>query len=215
MATIQLFETLKLWLKRSLAVYVAALAVESVACLGVIAILAGAGDAELSPGRLHAVGLSMLVMASASFVEVGLNIVIAVLFLRMLYKAVQRAKGFATPFTYVSPGWAVGYWFIPLMNLYRPFEVVKALFKACTAEAGGKPAAGEQLLGAWWALFLLSNIVAWMVSRMDTDLASNAGVVTYAEYSLGSDLLFIIAAWLFWLVIQRLAVAMGDTGKTA
>ena len=109
MGTIQLFETLKLWLKRSLAVYVAALAVESVACLGVIAILAGAGDAELSPGRLHAVGLSMLVMASASFVEVGLNIVIAVLFLRMLYKAVQRAKGFATPFTYVSPGWAVGY----------------------------------------------------------------------------------------------------------
>ena len=211
MATIQLFETLKLWLKRSLTVYVAALAVESLACLGVIALLYG-GD--MSAGPTQRVGLCLLIMAACSFVELGMNIALAVLFLRMLYKAVQRAQGFATPFTYVSPGWAVGYWFIPLMNLYRPFEVVKALFKACTAEAGGKPAAGEQLLSAWWALFLLSNIVGWMVGRMDTDLTTAAGILTYAEYTLGSNLLFIAAAWLFWLVIQRLVVAMGDTDKS-
>jgi len=140
-------------------------------------------------------------------------VVIAVLFMRFLYKAVQQARGFTTPYTYVSPGWAVGYWFIPIMNLYRPFEAVKALFKACAQQAGGdgKPAAGEQLLGAWWGMFLVSNVAGWMLARSDIDLGSIAGISTYAEYSIGCNLLLIIAVALFWLVIKRLVTAMGSS----
>ena len=210
-----MFEKLGLWLQRLLILYMVLLGVETAAALAAIAALAGTAGAELSSGRLQAAGFSLMTMAYSAYAEVGAFVVIAILFLRFLYKAVQQAKGYTTPFTYVSPGWAVGYWFIPIMNLYRPFEVVKNLSKACGQQASGdgKPAVGEQLLSAWWAMFLISNAAGWALARSDSDFSSAAGITTYAEYSIGCNLLSIAAAVLFWLVIKKLAKALGGTAK--
>ena len=208
-----LFEKLGRWSGRLLALYVAVLGIEIVAAIAVIAALAGTEGQELSSSRLQLTGLSLMAMAYSAYAEIGAFVLIAILFLRLLYKTVQQARGFATPYAYVSPGWAVGYWFIPVMNLYRPFEAVKALFKAYAAQAGGdgKPAAGEQLLSAWWAMFLISNAAGWALARSDTDFNSTAGITSYAEYSIGCNLLSIIATLLFWLVIKRLVQAAGST----
>ena len=208
-----LFQKLGLWLQRLLILYVVLLGIETAAALVAIAALAGTAGAEPGSGRLQLAGISLMAMAYSGFVEFGAFLLIAILFLRFLYKAVQQAKGFTTPFTYVSPGWAVGYWFIPIMNLYRPFEVVKALSKACGQQAGGegKPAVGEQLLSAWWALFLISNAADWALARSQSDFDSAAGITTYAEYSIGCNLLAIVAVLLFWLVIKKLAKALAGT----
>lgn len=215
MADTQLFQKLGLWLQRLLQLYMALLGVEIAAALAAIAALAGTAGTELSPTRLQTAGLSLMAMAYSAYAEVGAFVVIAILFLRFLYKAVQQAKGFTTPFTYVSPGWAVGYWFIPFINLYRPFEAVKALFKACAAQAGAetKPAAGDQLLSAWWAMFLISNAAGWMLARSDNDFTTTAGITTYVEYSIGCNLLLLVATLLFWLVLKRLVTAMGSSVK--
>lgn len=207
----QSFESLKLWLKRTLMGFVGALALESLACLVVIALAMGASGGDIGGGQARVVEGCLMLIAVCAVVELIFNIAIVVLFLRLLYKAVQQARGFTPSFTYVSPGWAVGYWFIPLMNLYRPFQVIQAWFKACAEQTGGKPAAGEQLLNAWWGMFLLSNIVGWIVAKQDTDMGTVQGILAYAGYTLGSDLLFIVASVLFWLVIQRMVTALGST----
>src|SRR5690349_9057964 len=103
-----MFEKLGRWLRNLLVVYLAALGVESLACLIVIAVLTGAGDGDLSGGQQQLAGLSLMAMGYAAYLQVAAYLVIAVLFLRFMYKAVQQAKGFATPYSYVSPGWAVG-----------------------------------------------------------------------------------------------------------
>jgi len=211
MADNSLFEKLGRWLQKLLALYVAVLGIEIMAAVVAIAALAGTAGTELSSGRLQLAGFSLMAMAYSAYAEVGAFVLIAILFLRFLYKAVQQAKGFATPYAYASAGWAVGYWFIPVVNLYRPFEVVKQLFKACTQQAGGKPAAGEQLLSAWWAMFLVSNLAGWMLANSNNDFSTTAGVLTYAEYSIGCNLLLMIATFLFWLVNKRLVTAMGST----
>lgn len=207
------FEKLGRGLRGLLVLYVALLAVESVASLAVVAVLVSASQADLGSDQLQAVGLSLMAMGYSDYAQVAAFVVIALLFLRLLYKAAQQAKGFAVPFTTVSPGWAVGYWFIPIMNLYRPLQVLKALFQACAQEAGeAKPAAGEQLLSAWWALFIGSNMAGWALTRMDTDFSDRAQVLTFCEYSFGVNLLGIAAAVFFWWVIKRLVRAMGAAG---
>lgn len=215
MADDSLFEKLGRWLRRLLGLYGVVLGVEVLAGLAVIGSLAGVEALDPGNGRTQVAGLSLLVMAGAGFIELAAYIAIAVLFLRFLYKAVQQARGFATPYTYVSPGWAVGYWFIPFINLYRPYEAVKALFKACAAQAGGdaKPAAGDQLLSAWWAMFLIGNVAGWVLARSDTDMTTPAGITTYAEYTIGCNVLLLIAALLFWLVLKKLVMAMGASVK--
>ena len=211
------FEKLGRWLWRLLLVYLALLVLESAACVAVIVALSGPADVDLTDMQQTVTRSGLLLTGYSDYAQLAVLIVIAILFLRLLYKAVQRAKGFAVPFTYVSPGWAVGYWFIPLMNLYRPFQVVKALFAACTQEAGpaAKPAAGEQLLSAWWAMFLLGNIANRVLANSATDLNSRIGISDYAEYSIGCDLLIIVGTLLFASVIKRLVLAMGSTGHAA
>ena len=209
-----MFEKLGKWLWRLLLVYLALLVLESAAGVAVIVALSGPADADLTGMQQSAATSGLLTMGYTGYGQFAVFIVIVVLFLRLLYKAVQRAKSFAVPFTEVSPGWAVGYWFVPFLNLYRPFQVVKALFAAITQEAGpmAKPAAGEQLLSAWWAMFLISNAAGWALSRSDSDFNSRAGITTYAEYSIGCNLLLIAGTVLFSLVIKRLVLAMGSTG---
>lgn len=193
------FAGLRQWLKWSLLGYAAMLAVESLACLLAIVLLSAATPGV---GALQIAGTSLILMAGAALVQVALNILIAVLFLRLLYKAVQQARGFSPPFSYVSPGWAVGYWFIPVMNLYRPFQVVKELLKAGAAQSGGK--FPEQLLSAWWAMFLISNFAGLYLARMDLDTSAISGIISYCEYTFGGNVLDFAAVALFWPVIKRL-----------
>ena len=209
-----IFDKLGRWIWRLLLVYLAVLVLESAACVTVILALSGPADADLTDMQRNATTSGLWTMAYTDYAQVAVFVVTAILFLRLLYKAVQQAKGFAVPFTYVSPGWAVGYWFIPLMNLYRPFQAVKALFAACTQEAGpnAKPAAGEQLLSAWWAMFLLGNMANWALASSTTDFNSRAGLSSYAEYSIGCNLLVIIGTLVFAAVVKRLVQAMGSTG---
>lgn len=199
------------WLKRLLILYGVVLAVDALASFATCAAIWGTAGADLSQGRLDVAGFSLLTIGGCSYAQLGVFIVIAILFLRLLYKAVKRAQTFKTPFTYVSAGWAVGYWFIPLMNLYRPLDVVKALFKACAAEAGtdAKPKAGEQLLGAWWAMFLLGGILERMLAYSDISLSTTAGTLSYVEYNFGIDLVLIAGTVLFAMVVKRLVEAVG------
>ena len=220
MTGIGTFEQAGRWVQRSLALYLLALGLESLACIAIIVVLWGVGDADLS--SLSNLSLSVthgsfIAMALCGLAQVAAYIVIGVLFLRLLYKAVKQAQGFTTPFTSVSAGWAVGYWFVPFLNLYRPLEVVKNLFKAYAAESGAdaKPKAGEQLLGAWWALWLLGNIVSWIFFRSDIDVSTAAGMLTYAEFNFGVNILLIAGAVLFGVVVSRLAEATADASKNA
>jgi hypothetical protein len=211
------FEWSGRWLRRSLLLYVSVLGMEALACVVVAGTLWGTAGVELSSWRLKLTGFSLMAMAACGIAQFAVFVAVAVLFLRLLYKSAQKARGFSTPFTYVSPGWAVGYWFIPLMNLYRPLEVVKALFKACAAESGAdaKPKAGEQLLGAWWAVFLLGNIAATILARSDNDFSTTDGVISYVEYDFGVNLLLIAGTLLFAMVVNRLVEAISGAGKTA
>lgn len=48
-------------------------------------------------------------------------------------------------------GWAIGAWFVPILNLFRPKQIANDIWEA----GGRRPGA---LLGWWWALWLLSGL---------------------------------------------------------
>lgn len=58
-----------------------------------------------------------------------------------------------------SPEWAVAYYFIPIVNLFRPFQVMRETWRASSCRhANGTQwmtSAAPALIGVWWALYLL------------------------------------------------------------
>jgi hypothetical protein len=61
-----------------------------------------------------------------------------------------------------SPRWAVGAWFIPILNLWRPYQIVREAWQQL-APAGQ----AWDLLKVWWGLWLISNYVDNFVVRQN------------------------------------------------
>jgi hypothetical protein len=64
-----------------------------------------------------------------------------------------------------SPGWGLAYWFIPFVNLVRPYQAVGEIWTA-TEGASRDPAPGSGLIPVWWGFWIASNLVANISFRL-------------------------------------------------
>lgn len=89
-----------------------------------------------------------------------------------------------------TPGWAVGWWFVPIANLWQPFRAMSELARR------GPPAPDRSLppgVGAWWAAFVGSGIVG----RLSAGLARSEeaeDILLSSRLSIAGDALLIVAA---------------------
>ncbi|MEM9696868.1 MAG: DUF4328 domain-containing protein, partial [Myxococcota bacterium] len=158
-------------------------------------------------------------VATNAIVYVVAFLVCAILFLQWFRIAVRHANRDGlhheggSPMGY-TPGDATKYWFIPFINLVRPYEIMKRLREVSDADvlpsfsttqpvatAGYRQAAvtSERRvvpninvpLGLWWALYIGNGIVARVVTKYEpTTLAE---LKSYAIGLIASDLLGIAA----------------------
>lgn len=128
-------------------------------CLMLCLPVLGGGDAtRLVPlaqleqwlGRWLAIGpfalLSWLALSS-----IVLFVITAGLFLAWLVRARSNARALGMPAR--TPG-ALLWWFVPVMNLYRPFLVVRAVYRA----SRGGPGRAPGWLATWWLVWLASAL---------------------------------------------------------
>jgi hypothetical protein len=66
----------------------------------------------------------------------------------------------------VSPGWAVGWWFVPIANWWMPFVAMRELHRRSAQTAGRRRAGGSATLGAWWAFWLASAAAGFVAGGM-------------------------------------------------
>ena len=97
------------------------------------------------------IGLVTLFYASAWFLS-------AVTFLSWLHRAVKNLSALGARKLRFTPGWAVGWFFVPLLDLIRPYEAVTELWHASDpAIRSYEPAlrAAPAPVRWWWSLFIL------------------------------------------------------------
>lgn len=100
-------------------------------------------DAELNAddARMRLVGLLQFAAYIAG----------AVVFIRWLHRAYRNVDSVAPQERRYGHGWAIGAWFVPILSLWRPKQVVNDVWRA-----GGGDGPGA-LLWFWWAVFLVSG----------------------------------------------------------
>lgn len=60
-------------------------------------------------------------------------------------------------------GWAIGAWFVPFLNLFRPFNMASDIWKASNPEMTDEPGTpwqtqrSSRLLAFWWTSWVISN----------------------------------------------------------
>lgn len=160
--------TLSIFLALVLAGWVVLMGVAAAAALTELRRVSSLVELASSNGQ-HALDLVSERMKAVRIVVVGCGVATAGLFIawtRRVYRNLDALGAYNPPY---KPGWAVGAWFVPFLNLVRPRNIVEAAWKASDPE----PLRGEpwqfnpapRMLNAWWVTFIIAALADRLASR--------------------------------------------------
>lgn len=109
----------------------------------------------LAAGVIALVGLAALIV----------TLIAAVFVLRSIYRASNNLHAAGVNGLEFTPGWCVGWFFIPIACLWKPYQAMKEIWTS-SADPLQFSVDRSVLLPIWWALFLASNITGTSSARV-------------------------------------------------
>jgi heme/copper-type cytochrome/quinol oxidase subunit 2 len=170
-------------------------------------------DQELAENPAGAVVL--LLLLGLSLLTIAIFIATVVAFLMWEHRCANNLRTFgywASQLTY-SPAWAVGSFFIPIVNLFVPYKAMKEIWeKSRPPESvpfsfSNSP---PSFFPAWWGFWIACNFASNIYFRMTMGGAPREAT---AIVGVVSDSLSIAAAGLAIMVIKEITRRQEDTSK--
>lgn len=128
---------------------------------------------------------------------------VVVTFLFWIYRASKNLAGLGISEPKFSPGGAVGWWFVPIWNLWQPFRVVSEIWEGSHPEGRSRP----PMLWVWWMVWLISGWIGTIYFRMfmgNLDTANIEDLILSSQMSIVSDVIAIPATLLLIWVVWRI-----------
>jgi len=139
--------------------------------------------------------------AVAALCNVGMSILIFILTVVFwciwVHRVSSNAHSLGAQGMTFSPGWAVGYYFIPFLCLWKPYQTMAKIWKASDWRSRDLGA----VVHLWWTFAILSSIAAQAYFTASAGAEDLPGMLTSGWVGVGSgvlDIIFHITA--FWMV---------------
>jgi hypothetical protein len=130
-----------------------------------------------------------------------------VTFLLWYSRAYRNIVALGVPNPRYGPRWAIAYWFIPIVNLFRPKQVMNDIWRGSDPELdrgaqGWEHGRVAPLLLIWWVAWLLTNFVArFATSNLGDQQATAQELRDAAQAYVVSDVFDIVSALLAIAVV--------------
>jgi hypothetical protein len=119
------------------------------------------------------------------------------------------ARGFDT-----TPGWTVGWFFVPIANWFKPFVAMSEIWRASHDPQRWKSATVPPLLGFWWAGWVLTNLGGAVVSGVSRASPGVDGLTMVSELGLAEAVVDCAGVGLFLAVVLGVTRAQSATRHT-
>lgn len=103
-------------------------------------------------------------------------------------------------------GWAAGSWFIPLLNLVRPYQIMMEIWYETYFNIGDERKDNRAIIGWWWGLFVAIGFYSNLTSLFGDNATYSGLMIQVANVSISVLLLF-IPLYLIIKIIQQLSKA--------
>ena len=124
--------------------------------------------------------------------------------LKWIYRVSLNAHSIAPGMT-ITPAWGVGWFFVPFACLWKPFQGVRETWQV---SASGGPGWQTQptpaLLGWWWGLWIVANILGNVAFRLEMNATSIGETMISTGLSLAQESANVPLDVLFILLVRRL-----------
>lgn len=158
--------------------------------------------------------------------QIGILIVTNVFFLRWTYLANVNARALGANLNF-TPGWSVGWYFIPIATAWKPYQALKNIFMGSNPDHidDWYNAPPPAILPVWWTLWLLATFSSPIVVKYTLRDDSVEDMLTSSWMLFVSDALDISLCIVAFVVVstmykwqsekqRRLAVATIGTVPT-
>ena len=81
----------------------------------------------------------------------------------LFYRANANLWSFGVRGLEHTPGWCAGYWFIPIVSLFKPYVVAGEISEHCPPKGFQDP---TPAIGLWWACWIIGNVLSNVESRL-------------------------------------------------
>lgn len=132
-------------------------------------------------------------------------LVAVVVWLIWQHRAHRRLRELGVQGLRFTPGWGVGWWFIPFASLWKPYQAIKELWVASDPATGSSDWRGGKawtILPWWWAAFLISRFLDTASFRMMPETVDEFIARDYV--SIAGDLVWILAGILAIAIVREI-----------
>jgi Domain of unknown function (DUF4328) len=131
----------------------------------------------------------------------------AAFFVAWTFRAYKNATALGAQRPRFRSGWAIGGWFVPILALWRPKQIVNDIWRA--SDPNDPPISRNWrdrgvpgLFNAWWALYLISNFADQLSGRIGSDTLTHDRAST--RWGLIGSISSVLAALLAFLLVSRI-----------
>jgi hypothetical protein len=143
-------------------------------------------------------------------IYLAIFIISAIIFLVWVYRANKNLHSFVRPVMTYSSGWAVGWYFIPFMSLFRPYQVMNEISKASDPNIdisldSVTHLPSSSVVGIWWALFIISNFIGNFVFRIALGSDTPSEILTASYAYIVSDVIDIVGFMITIIMVIKIS----------
>lgn len=137
--------------------------------------------------------------------QIAVALVTLLVFCRWIYVAARNCHARYEGKLDFTPGWSVGWYFVPVANLWKPFQAMRQILNVSENPSGDPQRVAPGMLFAWWALFLFSNAVgraAFNHAMKAEEISELQASNTFTLFSDGTNIFATLAAY---FVVKNIA----------
>lgn len=154
-------------------------------------------DAETNDQRQQIIAISYM----------ALFIVSGFLILKWIYQANQNVRFLGAKNMEFTPGWSIGFYFIPILALWKPYQAMKKIWKASHNPQNWQLEKANLVLGIWWFSWIANSMVGQAVFRMSRRAEEISEIMNVNLISQVSEILSIPLAFVTIYLIKKISNA--------
>ena len=127
-----------------------------------------------------------------------------IVFAMWIYRANYNARQLGATGMEFTPGWSVGWFFIPIANLWKPYQAMREIWKASAAPANWSEQPRGEILPWWWGFFLFSNFLNQAAFRLALRAETLPQITTASTTSVVADVVDIGASSIALVLVGQI-----------
>ena len=135
--------------------------------------------------------------------QFGVTLITVMLFAMWIYRANFNSRALGAQNMKFTPGWSVGYYFIPFLNLWYPYQAMKEIWKTSKNPTAWENEKRGAILPWWWLFFLANNLLGNVLFKASMDANDINSIISVTKITIIFDMMNILSGLIAIVLVGK------------